>query len=1002
MYKNSSTLIFYFAKFTILLLVVLGSFENSRAQNQRFSLEGRVFDPAGATIVGAKVTLQNSRQNFEAVTNSDGIYKFENLPEGSYSIEASSAGFAVFRSQDIAIPLKNNQRFDIRLSIEIIEEVTADVPQISVDSDKNADSIVLRGKDLDVLPEDPEDLAASLQALVPAAGPGGGQIVVDGFTNGRVPPKGSIREIRVSNNPFNAEYDQPGFGRIEILTKPGMDKFHGTLSFNFNDESLNSRNPFSPNRADFQTRLYGFNLSGPVINKKASFFFDFQRREEDDNSLINANILTNALQPLNIRQVVANPKRFLTINPRFDLAINQNNILIARYSYIRNVSEANGIGGFSLDSRGTDLQSNEQNVQLTYTSFISPRAVNETRFQFLHRTTEQVPRSNSPSVIALDSFNNGNPLLGSSELNEKRWDLENFTTYTVGKHILRFGTKLRQAIIKDKSPSNFNGTFIFTGGAAPLLNSSNQPVLDGNGNPIITTITSLERFRRTVLFQRSGLSPAQVRSLGGGASQFTLAGGSADAKVNRFDLSLYLQDEWRLRPNLVLTLGLRYENQTNISSNSNFAPRLFVAWAPGGNSTGTSVGSGSSQPKLVFRLGTGIFYDRFSELGTLETNRFDGVNQLRFNISDPTVFGQTIFETNSVSNVPTISNLTNLGLKQNISRVADNFRAPYTFLTGLQVEYKLPRNLTLFGLAFRYRTVNVLRLRNVNAPLPGTFSPGIPGSGVRPSNQFADVYQYESSGFYEDRRLILGLRGQINKNISFFTNYSTGLAKSDTDCAFGILAQCFPANSYDLNNEYGRVAFIPKHRVVLGGSFFIPQFKVSLSPTIIASTGQFFNIITGRDTNGDGLFTERPAFATATTLPQNLRVTEYGSFDINPAPGTPLIPRNYGEAPNFFVVNLNINRTFGFNNFFSGGKNKQSSTGKTAAQTPSTGDTRYKFILGLNILNLFNRTNFATPIGNLSSPVFGNSIGIAGPFGGAVNNSNGGNRRIQAQARFTF
>ena len=993
--------------FIVSFIYVIGLCINSQAQNQNFTLEGKVLDPAGAVIVGANVSLQNAAgRKLETVSDSNGSYKFENIPSGTYQIEAAAPGFALFQSPEIIIPLKRNQQFDIALSIQIVEaEVTNAESQLSVDSDRNASSIVLRGDDLDILPDDPEDLAASLQALVPAAGPGGGQVLVDGFTGGRIPPKGSIREIRVSNNPFNAEYDQPGLGRIEILTKPGMDKFHGNLSFNFNDESLNSRNPFSPDRSDFQTRLFGFNLSGPLSSNRASFFIDVQRREEDDSNLINAAVLTDTLETLNLRQIVTNPKRFLTINPRLDFALNQNNILIARYSFIHNTNEANGIGGFALASRGADLEIDEQNVQLTHTAFLSTIAVNETRFQFLSRKTRQTPESVSPSIAVLDSFISGNLLFGKSEIKEKRWDLENFTTYTKGKHIFRFGTKLRQAIIKDTSSSNFNGTFIFAGGQAPLLNSSNQPVLDENGNPINTIITSLERFRRTVLFQRQGLTPAEIRALGGGASQFTLAGGSPSAKVKRFDLSVYLQDEWRLRSNLVLTLGLRYENQNTISSNLNFAPRFFVAWSPGGQSTGTSVGTGSSQPKLVFRFGTGIFYERFNELGTLEANRFDGVNQLRFNIIDPTVFEQTVFETNSVSNIPTISNLANLGIKQNITKVAENFQAPYTFLTGLQVEYKLPRNLTLFGLAFRFRTLNVLRLRNINAPLPGTFSPGIPGSGVRPSNEFADIYQYESSGFYEDRRLILGLRGQINKSISFFTNYSTGLAKSDSDCAFGILAQCFPVNSYDLSNEYGRVSFIPKHRVVIGGSVFVPRLKMSFFPTLIASTGQFFNIITGRDTNGDGIFTERPAFANSDTAAQDLRITNYGNFNINPAPGTALIPRNYGEGPGFFVVNLNVSRTFGFNNFFPGRKDKKAAAASNTASPPpsnAAGDTRYKFILGLSIQNLFNRTNLATPVGNLSSPAFGTSLGIAGAFGGAVNNSTGGNRRIQAQMRFTF
>src|SRR5207247_9147747 len=139
----------------------------------------------------------------------------------------------------------------------------------------NANATVLKEKDLEALPDDPDELEAAVQALAgPSAGPNGGQIYIDGFTGGRLPPKEAIREIRINNNPFSAEFDRLGFGRIEILTKPGSDKFRGNAFFNFNDESLNSRNPFTINRARSQTRFIGSNLSGPIQEKESAFFMD--------------------------------------------------------------------------------------------------------------------------------------------------------------------------------------------------------------------------------------------------------------------------------------------------------------------------------------------------------------------------------------------------------------------------------------------------------------------------------------------------------------------------------------------------------------------------------------------------------------------------------------------------------------------------------------------------------------------------------------------------------
>ncbi len=183
---------------------------------------------------------------------------------------------------------------DIKLAVTIEEQKVnvQDDRALSTDSDSNANAIVLRGRDLEALPDDPDDLAAALTALAgPSAGPNGGQIYIDGFTGGRMPPKEAIREVRINQNPLNAENDVPGFGRVDILTRPGYGKITGSAGFNFNDESFNSRNPFAPTRTDFQQRLYNFTLSGPIKKQKASFFLDFQKRDVDDNDIINAVVL---------------------------------------------------------------------------------------------------------------------------------------------------------------------------------------------------------------------------------------------------------------------------------------------------------------------------------------------------------------------------------------------------------------------------------------------------------------------------------------------------------------------------------------------------------------------------------------------------------------------------------------------------------------------------------------------------------------------------------------
>ncbi|HEX6284719.1 MAG TPA: hypothetical protein VFZ71_07580, partial [Pyrinomonadaceae bacterium] len=194
-----------------------------------------------------------------------------------------------------------------------------------------------------------------------------------------------------------------------------------------------------------------------------------------------------------------------------------------------------------------------------------------------------------------------------------------------------------------------------------------------------------------------------------------------------------------------------------------------------------------------------------------------------------------------------------------------------------------------------------------------------------------------------------------------------------------------------------------------GGTLIVPKLKVNLNPFIIYSMGRPFNIITGRDTNGDGVFTERPAFATAQTDPADLRRTRFGDFDLHPEPGQELIPRNYGVGPGFFSVNIGISRAFMFGNVPAAPAAAAAPAGAGpagGAARPASGPTaekRYTLTFSVNIQNLLNTTNRSNPISNLSSPRFGESTSTVGSFGfGPSGSAAAGNRRIQLQVRFGF
>ena len=239
------------------------------------SISGQVTDTLGAVVVGATVTAVDAAgKQKNNITNARGEYAINGLAPGKYTVKAIAPKFALYENADITVTAGAKSDLIVILTVAgVTEKVDVQTSSgVSTDPNDNMSATVIKGADLDALPDDPDELAAALQALAGAsAGPNGGQIYIDGFTGGQMPSKESIREIRINNNPFSAEFDRIGFGRIEILTKPGSDKFRGSANGNFNNEKLNSRNPFAANKAPTQSGDFGGKHLRPIKKGKSSF-----------------------------------------------------------------------------------------------------------------------------------------------------------------------------------------------------------------------------------------------------------------------------------------------------------------------------------------------------------------------------------------------------------------------------------------------------------------------------------------------------------------------------------------------------------------------------------------------------------------------------------------------------------------------------------------------------------------------------------------------------------
>lgn len=950
------------------------------AQTASGTLRGVVTDPSGAVIPQAAVSLTTPQgQSVSSTTsNREGFYELKGIAPGSYNVNATAKGFAVFGRESVTVVAGQAQRLDIALEIEVQQEnvtVEDEAPSVQVAPENNASSIIIKGKDLEALSDDPDELQAELQALAgPSAGPNGGQIYIDGFTGGQLPPKASIREIRINQNPFSAQYDKLGYGRIEIFTKPGTNKFHGQFLFNDNNSIFNALNPFVTQVPSYQTELFNGSISGP-LSKTASFFFNAERRNINDPSVVNVPFDPVTGGPFT--QAFPNSRTKTNISPRIDLQLGQNNTLMIRYQFTQNNETNDGIGQFALPSQAYNVANTEQTLQISDTQVLSKNVVNETRFQYIRDRNNQTSQNFQPTISVLGAFTDGGNSLGNVTDNADHYELQNYTSIVHGKHFMKFGGRLRITRDANSATSNFNGTYTFSSLSAY---QSNAP------------------------------------------SQYSITTGLPLARVALIDAGLYGEDEWRLRPNMSLSYGLRFETQSHISDHADLAPRVSFSWG---------VGRGKNPPKTVLRAGWGIFYDRFAYDLALQAERLNGTTQQQAVVSSP-----NFFSPNGPGPAP--SQLSGGSTSSTIYQISPDLRAPYTMQTGFSVERQVAKGATVTLTYLNSRGEHQLFIRDINAPN---------ASGVRPlagTYGNANVFAYDSSGIFRQNQLIANMRVSVGSRLSLFGFYSLNFANSDLGSASysPTLSSApgggfssggagsspgFLSDSFDPMADYGRATFDVRHRAVLGGNIAMP-YGFRLNPFMLVTSGRPFDITLGQDLNGDSIFNDRPAFAAPGT---GGKVTPFGTFNTGvPLPGQTIVPINSGTGTASFTLNLRLSKSFGFGPKIdrasaadvSGGPGGPGGPGgRGGAGGPGGGGLgprglsggggprggpfgaapatrRYNLTFTVAARNVLNHPNLATPVGNLNSPLFGQSNALMGP----PFSSGSANRRIDLQMLFNF
>jgi TonB dependent receptor-like, beta-barrel len=746
------------------------------------------------------------------------------------------------------------------------------------------------------VPADPVDAEAVVDALRALTTPTPGlSSISEDFTSDEAPTQ-QTQLIRINNNPFTAEDGffrgggggggrgpgggggggggggrgpgggGNGFGgngggggggggagnRTEVIQRGGIGAFHGNTSLQFKDESLNARNPFAHNKPPYSERQLTFGFSGPLIRNRLTANFSGNQNEQQNVDTVHATT-ENGLFDLGI--VRPNINRSVNVQGTYQLT--QDHSLIFNTRYGVNSRKNQGVGGFNLPERASDSTGHNSNFEVRQFSVFSDRTIYETRFNFQRQHDETIPATAAVSIDVLDAFRGGGSQ-NTSEGDQRSYQFGNLLTWTGDTVTVKTGIDGAYRTRHSLSEEGFLGAFTFS---------------------------NLDDY------------------LGGRPLTYRVTRGNPLLDMNQWEVSGFVQNDLKVSPRLTLQLGGRFDWQTNLSDNNNFAPRLGFAYAAGRS--------------IVLRGGTGVFYQRIGD-NIVETQlRLDGTRQYEIVVNNPS--WPDPFQSGTADIVPPSS-----------TRVTDpDLAAPYSIVSQLSIEKTFSHNLFV-SLGYEHtRGVHELRTRNLNAPLPGQIEPPDPSRG--------NILNLESTASSRFQTLRLNVRQRFSV-FSFSAGGSLNSAYNDSN-GFRDL----PSNNYDLRSDWGRAGFVQKYNLNTTLNAQMP-FGVFLTGTMFYNSGQPYNITTGEDNNNDSQTNDRP----------------------------PGVSRNSANGPEFLNFNFNISKAI-----FLGSKDGR-------------GNRTTNVNLFANMTNAFNRTNYGTPSGVLTSSNFGKSYNARNP------------REIQVGIRFQF
>ena len=835
------------------LLLVLGWIVPGVVAQTGITVRGAVTDETGGLIVGAAVTLTDERgTKTTARTNQEGRYQVVTQSGGRVTLTVQAAGFAP-SSRTLTVTGAGGTTLDIRLRVAIQDRVVVEggLVGVSLDSEQNLSGIRLSGKALDALPDDPQSLLQSLRLLAATTGtrPDLVNFYVDGLPlTQRLPPKDVIQSVRINANPFSAEFAEPGASRVEILTKPASGQYSGSGRVDFNDARLNGRDPFQPQRANYQTRTFEGYIGGPIVRNRWGMLAYAGRWEQDDNVVVNATTIDPlTLQPESLRLNVGAPTRTTSYSFKTNVQVRQSHTAAVEFGQQDQARRSAGLhSGFDLPERAYTGDSRERTATFWLTS-ASPTVLNELRARASRNHLVDRAVTATPAILVLEAFNaGGNQDALFREDTTDTAHVANVTTFAGAAHSIRVGAQADVVRLAQVDRANFNGTFVF----------GSDVVRDQSGNPAGGVISGLDLYR-LVLAGTPGYRP----------SQFSVVKGDPAVALSIVEGAWFAQDDWRAAPRLTISYGVRHDIQQYDGLRMRLAPRAGLAWAP------------QADGNSAVRAGVGLFYTPVPHRLFSDALRLDGRHGQQLVVDRPGFFPGV------PDTLPDVQDVTTT-----VRTRSSELTLPMMLVSTVSYDRRLVGSLFgSIGYTWR-RGTDLLRTRNAGV---------LTEAGLTIPN--ARNLQFESTGRSTAHEVNATVSGNIGPDLTLFGSYGFTRAMQDTDDLYSV-----PADSGNLAAEWGR-APVPTHRASFGGSIPLPE-DYAIHPFVTWTSALPFNITSGNDTNFDSVFTDRPSFAQAGQA--GAVATPFGVFNPNPRPGERVIPRNFGVGPTNLTFDVTATKTF--------------------------------------------------------------------------------------------